>query len=186
MELVKAVLRAAWSAIQAGTSAAWSVITGAVRSAVDKVGEVIDKIAGKIRAVVGDVKRAAGSVADAITAPINGVISAWNNLAFTVPSFTVGGQKFGPIDVPRHTFGGQTFPFPDLPHLAAGGVLDRATLFVGGEAGREIVTPERLLRQILRDEDAGASYTLNLTTQRADAQDIAWGFRRLELLRTGR
>jgi hypothetical protein len=161
-------------------------ITDGVKAAVRVVGDQMDRIGDKIDAVVGSVRRAASNVASAIKGPINAVISAWNGLAFHVPSFTVGGQKVGPIDVPKASFGGQTIPFPDIPRLAAGGVLDRATLFVGGEAGREIVTPERLLRRILNEEGAGSNYTLNLTTQRADAQDIAWGFRRLELLRTGR
>jgi len=167
-------------------SAITDAIGDAARAVVRTVGDQMDRIGDRIEAVVGSVRRAAGNVASAIKGPINAVISAWNGLAFHVPSFTVGGQKVGPLDVPKASFGGQTIAFPDLPRLAAGGVLDRATLFVGGEAGREIVTPERLLRQIMRDEGAGSSYTLNLTTQRADAQDIAWGFRRLELLRTGR
>jgi hypothetical protein len=146
----------------------------------------MDKIATKIENVVDSVRTAAGKVATAIKGPINAVIAAWNGLSFHVPSFTIGGQKVGPLDIPKASFGGQTIAFPDLPRLAKGGVLTSPTLFMGGEAGREIVTPERLLRQILADEGAGTSYTLNVSTQRADAADIAWGFRRLELLRTGR
>jgi hypothetical protein len=74
-----------------------------------------------------------------------------------------------------------------VPLLAAGGVLERPTLFVGGEgAGREIVTPEALLRDIVAEHGRGDTYQLNLTTRTADAADIAYGFRRLELLRTGR
>ena len=46
---------------------------------------------------------------------------------------------------------------PEIPTLARGGVLTQPTLFIGGEAGREIVTPEKLLRSILREEGgAGA------------------------------
>jgi hypothetical protein len=60
-------------------------------------------------------------------------------------------------------------------------VLTRPTLFVGGEAGTEIVSPEDLLRQIMREE-GGGRYTLNIYPRTADASDIAYGFRRLELL----
>ena len=70
-----------------------------------------------------------------------------------------------------------------------------------GEAGRELflpgisglIVPHGQTEQMLKrspggggGSGGGGSYTLNLTTLRADANDVAWGFRRLELLRTGR
>jgi hypothetical protein len=185
----KTVLSLAWSAIKAGASAAWSGIKSAVGSAVDWISNKLEAIPRALRSILGAVERAASSVANAIRNPLNHLISSWNGLAFRIPSIHIpqfdtklpGVGKIG-----GGSFGGQTVPFPDLPHLAAGGVLTRPTLFLGGEAGREIVSPESLLRSILREEGAGATYQLNLTTQRADAADVAWGFRRLELLRTGR
>ena len=60
-------------------------------------------------------------------------------------------------------------------------MLTSATLFVGGEAGTEIVAPEDMLRAIMREE-GGGSYTLNIYPRRADTSDIAYGFRRLELM----
>jgi hypothetical protein len=56
-----------------------------------------------------------------------------------------------------HKIGGEhigfgPFPFPNIPLLAAGGVVDQPTLAVVGEAGREIITPETLLRQILAEQ----------------------------------
>jgi len=56
---------------------------------------------------------------------------------------------------------------------------------VGGEKGREIVTPEHLLREIV-GERGGDSFTLVMQPRTADAGDVAYAFRRLELLRTGR
>jgi hypothetical protein len=115
---------------------------------------------------------------DAITGPIK---SAWNALAGLWNS-NVGGFGFSVPDwVPGA--GGKSFSIPDLPQLAAGGVLTQPTLFIGGEAGREIVTPETLMRQIIREETGGgAAYELNIYPRTADAGDIAYGFRRLELM----
>lgn len=75
-----------------------------------------------------------------------------------------------------------TIGFPDLPTLASGGLLTSPTLFLGGEAGTEIVAPEDMLRSIIREESGGGNYTLNMYPRTADAADIAYGFRRLELM----
>jgi methyl-accepting chemotaxis protein len=162
-------------------------IGDAAEDAVSAVKTAINGLVTWLTNKVGSVSTAAGKVANAIKSPINSVISAWNGLAFHIPSVSIP-----QVDIPGvgkiggGKFGGQTIPFPDIPSLARGGVLTRPTLFMGGEAGREIVTPEKLLREILDEPGRGATFNLNLTTQRADAADIAYGFRRLELLRTGR
>ena len=86
---------------------------------------------------------------------INWIIEKWNNLSFTLPSMSV--------DIPftnkKLTFGGQTFNTPNIPTipmLANGGIIDAPTLAMIGEGGeREIVTPDRLLRQIVREESGG-------------------------------
>jgi hypothetical protein len=141
-------------------------------------------IPGKLLAIG---KSAGGKILQGIKDGINGAIRLWNSLAFNIPAIRIT------VDLPivgkqSHTvYGGTTINFPDLPLLASGGVLTRPTVFVGGEAGREIVSPEALLRQIIREEGAvGGNYSMTLVTQRADAADVAWGFRRLELLRAGR
>jgi hypothetical protein len=84
----------------------------------DKFNAMRDAIAG----VVSGIASAIGSVVSAIKAPINAVISAWNNLAFTIPSFTLPSVDVGPVHVGGQTIGGQTIQFPDLPHLATGGL----------------------------------------------------------------
>jgi len=49
----------------------------------------------------------------------------------------------------------------DVPGLASGGVLDKPTLFLGGEGGeREIVSPESMMRAIVREEGAGSGLTI--------------------------
>lgn len=177
-EFVVAPIRDAWTAI----SGFFGQIRGAATETYDWIKSKFDAIAGAINSVVGSVRSAAESVANAIKAPINAVIGAWNGLAFEIPRIElpsveimgkkIGGQGFGPY----------TFDFPNIPGLARGGVLTSPTLFVGGEAGTEIVSPEALLRQIMREEGRGGSYTLIMQPRTADAADVAYGFRRLELM----
>ena len=159
----------------------------AARSAASAVKTWIGKIPGYIEDVIGAAGRAASKVAGAIKSPINHVLSAFNGLRFTIPTIPIPKIKLpGGGSVGGGSIGGSSIGGFHVPLLAAGGVLERPTLFVGGEAGREIVTPEKLLRDIVAEHGRGDTYQLNLTTQRADAADIAYGFRRLELLRTGR
>jgi hypothetical protein len=162
---------------------AWHAIQDAATAAYDWIKGKFDAIGGAIESVVGGITTAVGKVVSAIKGPINAVIGAWNNLSFTIPAVStpkihVPGTN---VDFGGEIYGGHTFDFPNLPTLAAGGVLTRPTLFVGGEAGTEIVSPEDLLRQIMREE-GGGRYTLNIYPRTADASDIAYGFRRLELL----
>jgi hypothetical protein len=62
----------------------------------------------------------------------NGIASLWNNsigkLSFKFPSFVPG-------------FGGKGFDVPNIPMLAEGGIVNKATLAVIGEAGPEAVVP---------------------------------------------
>ncbi len=173
--------------VQAGKlgAAIKDAIVDAVDGAVSYVGGLGGKLVDALSRIVHSVAREAGRVASAIKDPINSVIKAWNGIVFHVPKFTVGGGSHLGVDIPKFTFGGQSINFPDLPTLARGGVLTRPTMFIGGEAGREIVAPESLLRQLLREEH-GATYQLFLQPRTADAGDVAYAFRRLELLRTGR
>jgi len=159
----------------------------AARDAASAVKTWIGKIPGYIEDVVGAAGRAASKVGNAIKSPINHVLSAFNSIRFTIPTIPIPKIKIGPKTFGGGSIGGSSIGGFHVPLLAAGGVLERPTLFVGGEgAGREIVTPEKLLRSIVSEHGRGDTYQLNLTTQRADAADIAYGFRRLELLRTGR
>ena len=88
------------------------------------------------------IARVAGSIADAIKKPINAVIGMWNRMEFRIPDFTLPSFDIGPVHLGGQHFGGATIGFPDIPTLAGGGVLTSPTLFLGGEAGTEIVAPE--------------------------------------------
>lgn len=161
-----------WDTIKGGATDVWQFVT-------DKFQAIADFFAG----IVGSIADTANRIADAIKGPINWVIGAWNGLAFQVPEV-----RMPEVDIPGvgkiggGTFGGQRLDFPDLPYLAGGAVLTDPTLFVGGESGTEIVAPEDMLRAIVAEESGGDHYTLNIYPRTADAADIAYGFRRLELL----
>jgi phage-related protein len=198
-DTIKGAAEAVWDWLNGTWQSLTSIITAPIRSASDIVSGLFgaienaatsaynwvkskfDAMGDAISAVVGAVSSAVGSVVNAIKNPINAVIRAWNGLEFRVPTVNIPEVHIpGFPSIGGGTIGGQTIGFPDLPQLAAGGILTSPTLFIGGEAGTEIVAPEALLRQIMREERGG--YTLNIYPRTADASDIAYGFRRLELM----
>jgi len=95
----------------------------------------------KIKSVAGGAKDFMvgifGGIANVLKAPfnaaislINGAIKAINRISVDVPDW-----------IPE--FGGRTFGFniPTIPKLAKGGIIDRATLAMIGEHGKEAVVP---------------------------------------------
>jgi phage-related protein len=155
-------------------------------AAIGAIKSAISSLPGFITGLVGKIRSAASAVADALKAPINAVLKAWNGLEFHIPKISLPSVKILGKKIGGGSFGGQTFGFPNIPLLAKGAVISSPTLAMVGEGGgREIVTPEALLRAIV-SESGGGSYTLNLYPRQVNAADVAWGFRRLELLRAAR
>lgn len=187
-----------WDQLRAGISRAVDLIKGYIdllvniyfRWPMTAATELFNFVSDKFRALadfilgmVDRIKSAASSIADAIKGPINAILRMWNGLAFQVPQVTLPSVDIPGIGkVGGQTIGGQRFDFPDIPLLARGGILTRPTLFIGGESGTEIVAPEEMLRTIIGEEGGGGQYTLNVYPRRADSADIAYGFRRLELM----
>jgi hypothetical protein len=129
-----------------------------VQDAVNVAKDAFKSLLDFIRDLPSKLSSAMSKVADAIKKPINAVLSAWNSLSFTVPEITIPG--FGGLTVLGKEIipgwgdihlGGGTFPFPDVPLLAKGGIVSSPTLAVVGEAGREIIAPEALLRSIINE-----------------------------------
>lgn len=88
-------------------------------------------------------------IKNAFKEAINFIIRGWNALEFRVPGFSIG-----PIG-----YDGFTLGVPDIPLLADGGIVNRATLAVIGEAGPEAVVPLDQMRGGL----GGSTY--NITVQ---------------------
>jgi hypothetical protein len=126
--------------IKAGASAA-------VQGVKDAINAVITWIWGKISAV----GRAASAIAGAIKAPINAIIRGWNSISFDIPKVNIPSVKILGKKIGGGSLGGGHIAFPQIPYLASGAVVDSPTLAMVGEKGRELVTPEPLLRQLLAE-----------------------------------
>jgi hypothetical protein len=112
------------------------------------VRHAFDSLLGYLGGLAGRIAGPMNAAAAAIKGPLNAVIGAWNRL--TIPGFHKTISMPGPI--PDVSFGWGAIGLPDIPMLAAGGVISRPTLAVVGEGGgREIVTPESLMRSIVAD-----------------------------------
>lgn len=144
-----------WDRIKSVTSTVWDGIKSAVSTGINDIVGFVAGLPGNVKSAVGN---AFSSIWDSFKGVINKVISAWNNLGFSLPKILFdwnGPLPGGDVDV-----GGWTISTPNLPLLAKGGVLTGPTVFVGGEyagamSNPEIVTPESLMRQVMADTLAG-------------------------------
>lgn len=187
-----------WDAIAAAIGGVVGTISGYIATIVEQIKKPIaaatevwrwvsDKfkaIAAAISGVIGGIRDSIGKIVSAIKAPMNLLIGAWNRVHFKIPAITIPKwEAFGKTIFGGATIGGQSFSLGHIEPLAAGGVITAPTLALIGEAGPEIVTPEALLRSIMREEAGpGASYTLNIYPRQVDPSDLAHAFRRLELI----
>lgn len=140
---IKAAFQSTWDAIKTGFKAAWDGIVLAGKLAVNGVIGIIN---GMIRAVVGG---------------INAIIGALNSIQLTVPSWIpgFGGQSFG-VNIP-------IVNTPQIPQLAQGAVIPPNAQFLAvlgdQKSGKNIETPESLLRQIVQEELSNQTQTINVT-----------------------
>lgn len=90
-----------------------------------------DFIKGPVRSIIGSVNK----MIEAIQNGINFVIRGLNKLHFDIPDWVpgIGGESFG--------FSISEISLPRIPQLARGGILDKATLALIGESGKEAVLP---------------------------------------------
>lgn len=123
-------------------------------------GGVKDFVLGIWDGIVGGIK---GSINKIISA-MNGMIRGMNKLQMDVPSWVplIGGKKWG-------------FNIPQIPALAEGGIVNRPTLALIGEAGPEKVTP-------LDKSNSGMNVTVNVRSPFDVAKELsfldkklAWG-----------
>lgn len=97
----------------------WEGIKSAVKNAGDFISGIFSSIGNTIKGVF-----------NGIISAINGAINAINRISVTVPDWVpeFGGKKFG-------------FNLSTIPLLAKGGIVDKPTLAMVGEAGKEAVMP---------------------------------------------
>jgi hypothetical protein len=95
--------------------------------------EVVDAVFGAMKFWITNVTIPAIQTLYTVFKTIfNGIASLWNNtvgkLSFKAPSWVPG-------------IGGKGFDVPNIPMLAEGGIVNKATLAIIGEAGPEAVVP---------------------------------------------
>jgi len=143
VEIALAIIRGLFDAgtalLKGDFSGVWEAMKGIVTDALAAIydfittsfAEIIEFLSG----LPGRIARAANGmfngIKDAFREAINFIIRGWNGLEFRVPGFSIG-----PIG-----YDGFTLGVPDIPYLADGGIVNRATLAVIGEAGPEAVVP---------------------------------------------
>jgi TP901 family phage tail tape measure protein len=154
LEAIKIVWLAVWGNVSEFVAGVWDDITGFVSGGIDSIVGFVAELPGRISDAVSG---GFDSIWESFKGVLNKVIGAWNSFSFpsmTIPSVTVLGKTIG-----GGTFGG--WGVPQIPMLANGGVINSPTLAMVGEGGeREIVTPDRLLRQIVREESGGQGVTI--------------------------
>lgn len=136
---VKSTISTVMGSIQTGISTALSSIktnwsnmwTNMKTTVVNIFNGIWGSIKGVINSIIGGIE----SMANAVIRGINSMIRALNNLSFDVPDWVpeIGGKTFG-FNIP-------TISNISIPRLATGGVVDRATVAMIGEAGQEAVVP---------------------------------------------
>lgn len=128
MDSIKSGISTALDSIKTSWSNAWESMKTTV---IDIFNGIWNGIKGVINSIIGGIEKMANGVINGI----NGMIGALNNLSFDVPDWVpeIGGKKFG--------FNISTIGTISIPRLAKGGVIDRATLAMVGEAGKEAVVP---------------------------------------------
>lgn len=137
----------------------WDTIKNIGINAADSIGE----------AFTSAMSVAKGAINGIISA-INGAIRAINKIKVNIPDW-----------VPE--FGGRTigFKLKEIPKLAAGGIIDKPTLAMVGEAGKEAVMPlenntawiDKLADKLNGKMGASNSYTINNNFERMETSRLA-------------
>lgn len=146
---------------------------------IKKIGSsVADFIGGIFQRKINTIK----GIINAVISLINGAIGAINKLKVNIPDW-----------IPK--YGGSTFGvnIPKIPTLAEGGVIDKATLAMIGEAGKEVVMPlenntqwiDKLADKIsARTGNKNITYNVSNKFERMETTQHAMHKANLELKRT--
>lgn len=119
-----------WSGIKSVFSTVGSWFTGVFKSAYKGITTVFSGLKGFFSGIWSSVSGVFKSGINGLIKGLNILISGMDKIKFTAPDWVplIGGKSFG-IDIPK------------IPLLATGGIVDRATLAMIGEAGKEAVVP---------------------------------------------
>lgn len=163
---IKTVVQTIFTAIQTATTTIWNGIKLAITNPIQAARNIVTNTVNAIKSVItglqgliGTVKNIFSSIKSAMTSPIETAKQTISNLISKVKSlFPVNIGKAFNIKLPHVSVGSKsvkvgdktvTVPTFSIDWYAKGGVFDNPSLIGVGEAGREIVTPEKLLDQKL-------------------------------------
>ena len=126
-------------------SALWGKVRSAAVTLRNKFMEPVNQIKDKVKSVLNKVKS---------YFPLS-IGRIFSNLK--LPHISVSGGK-----APFGIGGLGTKPTISVQWYAKGGVFNNPSLIGVGEAGREIVTPEALMRRVVREEGGGGNISINV------------------------
>ena len=150
-EKVKNITKKAWSALTDGAKKAWD----GIKSVFSKVGSFFSDTFSKAWQKVKDIFSAGGKIfvgikdgiASAFKSIVNTLISGINKIV-SIPFNAINKMlnKIRNIDILgvspfKGLWGENPVAVPAIPKLAKGGIVDKATLAMIGEAGKEAVVP---------------------------------------------
>lgn len=137
----------------------WSDIKTGVSKAVEVIKTIITGLLNTIKGVV-----------NGIISVINGAIRGINKISVQIPDW-----------VPE--FGGKTIGFniPEIPKLAKGGIVDKPTLAMIGERGKEAIMPlenntgwiDKLANKLGSKMQGNVSYTINNNFEKMETSRLA-------------
>ena len=155
---ISGTVRVMWDGIKAGIADAKQWVS-------DRIGDIVGFVSG----MGGRISRAArgmwSGITSAFKSAINGIIRAWNNLEFSLPSVEVFGKKIG----------GQTLRTPNLPTLHAGGLFEAPGGATEGlallESGERVLSVPDTRRFDAGLPVGGSSSSLSVTVEKLVAPD---------------
>jgi hypothetical protein len=151
-DTIKAAASELWQSIKDffGRIADW--VSEKIQVAKDAFGEAVDGMKEALKVAANFILGYWNAILAGVERVINGIVRAVNGIpTFKVPDWVpgIGGGEFG---LPRL----REISLPRIPMLAEGGIVDRATLALIGEAGPEAVVP------LDRMGGVGATYIINV------------------------
>lgn len=180
-EGIKAMLSGNWNSIKNMASTVWNAVKAAVTNPISSAKSALSSAWNGIKSAASGawngIKSAASAawsgIKSAMTRPIESaketIKSALNRIKGMFPLHI--GKIFSGLKLPHISVSGGSAPFGiggkgsppkfQVKWNAMGGVYDSASIVgIGvGEAGREIITPETLMRQIM-DESSSKNYSV--------------------------
>ena len=165
---IKTAVTTIWNGIKLAITNPVQAARNAVTNAVNAIKSVINGISG----IIGNVKSAFSSIKSAMTSPIESAKQTISNVISKIKGmFPLSiGKIFSNLKLPHISVNGGKAPYGiggkgSLPSFsvswyAKGGIFDNPSIIGVGEAGREIVTPERLLDEKLTASNANIEMLL--------------------------